>query len=272
MRNLLIYSFSFLFTIPLVAQNADALVKAEKAFEQTCLKMGIRDGFLAWVESSGIEFTEKGPSNARNLWTSYPSIDGIFSWSPSYAEMSITGDWGYTTGNYEHRPKSLQDAADETGQYTTVWHKNKKGEWKYLVDIGNRHAAVALQRQANTIVVPKFKAALYTDSAGLADLEKIFAASVEKNAREAYKKFGSSQYILNLPQHQLVKGVDSALLMIQSFSSPLLYRASGVFISPGRDMAAVYGSIGEPSKPGSYLRIWRCEKNGWKIALEVIRM
>ena len=53
---------------------------------------------------------------------------------------------------------------------------------------------------------------------------------------------------------------------------PPLYHVSGIFISPGGDMAAVYGSIENPAKTGSYLRIWRFEKTGWKIALEVIRI
>jgi hypothetical protein len=94
----------------------------------------------------------------------------------------------------------------------------------------------------------------------------------EKNAREAYGKYGSIHYMLNLSEHVLVKNTDSALLLIQSLTLPLLYHISGIFISPGKDMAAVYGSISESGKTGSYLRIWRCEKNGWKIAMEVIRI
>jgi len=272
MRFVMISFLLFFFFGHTEAQNAEALIKAEKAFEQSCLKLGIRDGFLAWVDPGGIEFTEKGPANAKQLWTSYPSFEGIFSWAPTYAEMSISGDWGYTTGNYEHRPKSLQDSVDEAGQYTTVWHKNNIGEWKYLVDIGNKHAPVAPEKMANTILATKFKATHYADSAGLADLERLFIGLFEKDVRDAYLKFGSSHYMLNLPQHELVTGTDRAILLIQSFPSLPLYHVSGIFVSPGGDMAAVYGSIGESAKKASYLRIWRFEKNGWKIALEVIRI
>jgi ketosteroid isomerase-like protein len=263
---LLVFNFSHI-----EAQNAEALIKAEKAFEKSCLQLGIRDGFLAWVDPAGIEFSEKGPSNAKQLWLSYPAFEGIFLWAPSYAEMSISGDWGYTTGNYEHRAKSLRDSVDDAGQYTTVWHKNKTGEWKYLIDIGNKHTPVAPQRQAVTILTGKFKASRYTDSIGLADLERIFISSFEKDISNAYRRFGGSHYILNLPEHQLVNGTDSAVFLLHSCSSVPLYQVSGIFISPGRDMAAVYGTIRDPVKTGSYLRIWRYEKEGWKIALEVIR-
>src|SRR5258706_14940904 len=50
---------SICFSIHLSAQNARALVAAEKAFEKSCLESGIRNGFLANVDSNGIDFTEK---------------------------------------------------------------------------------------------------------------------------------------------------------------------------------------------------------------------
>jgi hypothetical protein len=46
----------------------------------------------------------------------------------------------------------------------------------------------------------------------------------------------------------------------------------GLKISPANDLAAVYGTFSHSDKEGNYLRIWRHEKNGWKIALEVIRI
>src|SRR6478736_5771603 len=95
--------------LPIHAQNADALVATETAFEKSCLAKGIRDGFLDWVDSNGITLTKTGTVNAKKFWSSLPTFDGVFSWSPSYAEMSLSGDWGYTTGNFEHRPKTISD-------------------------------------------------------------------------------------------------------------------------------------------------------------------
>jgi hypothetical protein len=254
------------------AQNAEALIKAERDFEQSCLQHGIRDGFLAWVDPDGIAFTENGPSNAKQFWASLPAFDGVFSWSPSYAEMSISGDWGYTTGNYVHRAKSLQDTVNQAGQYTTVWHKTDKWVWKWLVDIGNNHKPLQPENQAKTISIEKFKATRYADSSGLAELEKTFIAAFEKNTGDAYHRFASTTYILNLGGYLPVISADSALALVNRIPSSLLYHPSGVFISSGGDMGAVFGRISCSDKTGSYLRIWRFEKGGWKIALEVIRL
>jgi hypothetical protein len=70
---------SISFTIHLSAQNAHALVAAEKSFEKSCLESGIRNGFLANVDSNGIDFSEKGPVDAKQFWRSLPALDGIFS-------------------------------------------------------------------------------------------------------------------------------------------------------------------------------------------------
>ena len=68
--------------LPIHAQNPGALIKVEKDFEKSCLEKGIRDGFLAYVDSAGIVLTKKGTVNAKQFWTSLPAFDGVFTWSP----------------------------------------------------------------------------------------------------------------------------------------------------------------------------------------------
>ncbi len=262
---------SISFYIHSSAQNAQALVAAEKAFEKSCLESGIRNGFLANVDSNGIDFAEKGPVDAKQFWRSLPAFDGIFSWSPSYAELSVSGDWGYTTGNYEHRPKTLKDPPDECGQYTTVWGKNDRGEWKYLIDIGDAHDCAPLDKNAKIITIEKYNAGQLASQDKLSGTEKEFITSFNQNARDAYLKYGSSKYILNMPQHHPVTSRDSAVILLNKMGIIPKYHPVGIKISPGKDMAAAYGTFDAGNKTGSYVRIWRHEKSGWKIALEVIR-
>jgi hypothetical protein len=256
----------------LQAQNTEELVQVEKAFEKTCLEKGIRDGFSSYVDSQGIIITMKGPENAKKFWASLSSFDGVFRWSPTWAELSVSGDWGYSTGNYEHRAKTLEDTVNETGQYTTVWHKNNRGEWKYLIDIGNDHQRLPLDMFSQKIEIEKYSAGNNTDEAVLIDQEKQFILSYEKNISDAYQKYGSAKYILNLTGYTPVTSTDSAVVLIKKKSASLRFHPDGAKISPGKDMALVYGSFDHDQVKGSYLRIWRNEKNGWKIALEVIKI
>jgi len=271
MKKLVIVLSFIFFNLPLIAQQTDPLVKAELGFEKTCLEKGLRGGFLANMDSNAIAFTAKGPVAAKPLWTSFPDFEGVFSWSASYAEMSIGGDWGYTTGNFEHRARILQDTVNESGQYTTVWQKNVSGEWKYLIDIGNPHPHSPLKKMAVPVDIEKTVSPESADHF-LPDQENRFIHAYEKNVRSAYQLFGSRKYLLNLTGYQLVTNMDSALLLIEKNESVIKYSPEGVMISSGMDMAAVYGSFDQKGIKGNYLRIWRHEKAGWKIALEVIKM
>lgn len=272
MKFFIVLFISIFFCSLLPAQNAQVLVAAEKAFEKSCLESGIRNGFLANVDSNGIEFTEKGPADAKQFWRSLPAFDGIFSWSPAYAELSVSGNWGYTTGNYEHRPKTLKDSPDECGQYTTLWGKNDRGEWKYLIDIGNAHDCSPLDKSAKFITAGKYNAGQLASVEKLSGIETEFSLLLAENIGDAYLKYGSSKYILNLSKYHSVTSRDSAVMLLNKMGFTLKYRPAGVKTSPGKDMAAAYGSVDSGSKTGSYLRIWRHEKTGWKIALEVIRI
>ena len=271
MKKLIFLSFFISFCTYLIAQNAEALVKAEKDFEKSCLEKGIRDGFLAHVDSNGIQFTNAGPVDAKKFWRSLPAFEGVFSWSPTFAEMSISDNWGYTTGNYDHRPKTLKDTVEESGQYTTVWHKLETGQWKYLMDIGNSHSPQALENHPIVIDLKKYGAGKNTGETTLLDQENKFILSFEKSIRSAYNESGSSTYILNITGRLPLSSIDSTVAILDKLPA-LRYHPVGVQISPGADMAAVYGTFIQAGKTGSYLRIWRHDKSGWKVALEVIRI
>jgi hypothetical protein len=259
-------------TLKMNAQNTDALVNAELAFEKSCLANGIRDGFLANVDSNAIIFTGKGPVNAKQFWTALPVLKGVFSWSASYAEMSNSGDWGYTTGNYEHRANTLADTLNDSGQYNTVWHKTENGQWKYLIDMGNPHPPAPLEKYSKSIHIEKKSGGDNTNTGSIMDLEKRFIILFEKNISEAYQKSGSEKYILNLTGYMPVTSTDPAIILIKKIHSTMKYQPAGAIISPGKDMAAVYGTFDCDNGHGNYLRIWRFEKNGWKIALEVLHI
>ena len=54
-------------------------------------------------------------------------------WTPVGAEISDSGDLGYTYGNYVFHSKD----ALEYGKYTSIWKRQKDGSWKVVLDMGN---------------------------------------------------------------------------------------------------------------------------------------
>jgi ketosteroid isomerase-like protein len=271
MNKFAIIFLSIIFSNEMKAQNADALIRVEKDFENACLQKGIREGFLSYVDSNGIFFTDKGPVDAKPFWTALPAFEGVFSWAPTYAEMSESGEWGFTTGNFEHRKRTIHDSVEQSGQYTTIWHKTKAGEWKYLIDIGNEHEHDLPASYAITISVNKFRDSRLTNKSGLEELEARFIRHFEKSIPETYHEFSGSQYILNVPGHVPLISADSAIALLTGEKPGLVFHPAGAFLSEGQDMGVVYGTFEQDSKRGSYIRVWRHEMGGWKVALEVIK-
>ena len=88
----------------------------------------------------------------------------------------------------------------------------------------------------------------------------------------AYREFHSDQFILNLNGHAPITSVHEAMKVTGNDHSAVVYEPRGFFTASSNDMVAVYGVTSFKNKSNGYLRIWRNEKNGWKIALEVLRL
>jgi ketosteroid isomerase-like protein/quercetin dioxygenase-like cupin family protein len=79
-----------------------------------------------------------GTAAIRDAFTKMSSIPGFsISWTPTKAEVSASGDLGYTAGTYD----VTMTGANEKGKYVTAWKKQAGGEWKVVEDIFNADAA-----------------------------------------------------------------------------------------------------------------------------------
>ena len=59
-----------------------------------------------------------------------------WTWTPLFAEVSLSGDLGYSYGTYELREKTGARALSEKGNYARVW-KKVNGYWKLVVDVAD---------------------------------------------------------------------------------------------------------------------------------------
>jgi ketosteroid isomerase-like protein len=59
-------------------------------------------------------------------------------WTPVGADISASGDLGYTYGTYEFRSRDKDGKpVVDHGKYTSIWKKQKDGSWKVVLDMGN---------------------------------------------------------------------------------------------------------------------------------------
>ena len=120
----------------------DVLIQADKDFAKAAAERGA-EGFLSFfaedasiLPKNGAPVTGKEALAAvfRKVW-SQPGYS--LQWTPLKAELSKSGEIGYTYGTYERKWLDGGKPAGETGKYVTIWRRQRDGKWKVIVDMGN---------------------------------------------------------------------------------------------------------------------------------------
>ncbi len=121
------------------AKGADLLRELESNFAAEVAKHG-HDAFLTYFAEDGVELVDGGGINTKDTMRKQPPWpEGTtLSWTPVYAEMAASSDLGYTYGNYVYTAKNKEgQLVANYGKYTSIWKKQKDGQWKVVVDMGN---------------------------------------------------------------------------------------------------------------------------------------
>lgn len=252
----------------LAQKNIDGMIRAEKSFAAWSVSNGTRNAFLKYLDSSGIIFDKGRPVNGISTWTLRPNRPGILNWEPEFAEIAGSQDFGYTTGPWTFQP-GPGDTVSARGRFITVWHLDKTGEWKFLIDLGvsNVPKGSAGLKKINTAKLPGNTSA----SADMLKAEQDFIDSREKDQTAAYKSWLSDQSIINRNNVRPASNAKERALVVKATPESIRYQVTGSGISGSGDLGYVYGTTSLDGKTDGYLRIWRKEKKGWKIALEVLQ-
>ena len=250
-------------------KNIDGLINAEKSFAAYSVEHGTKDAFLKFIDSSGFVFDGGKAVNGIEAWSKKERKPGILNWHPQFAEISLSNDFGYTTGPWTFQPKTVTDSVVARGQYFTVWHADKNGDWKFLADLGVGNTPENNFTVIKKISGKKFKGDAITDS--VLKAEENFIAAYHENKTKAYHKFLSNKTILLRNGRLPATSIDDQLAVIKGSPSGVEFTITGSGIAPGGDLAYIYGDTIINNKSENYIHIWRKEKDGWKLAVEVLR-
>jgi len=81
-----------------------------------------------------------GKTAFSDLYKNFDDSQMTLVWEPLFADVSISGDLGYSYGIYTMTIKS-DSLKTEKGTYLSIWKKdpdsNRDGNWKFVLDTGN---------------------------------------------------------------------------------------------------------------------------------------
>jgi ketosteroid isomerase-like protein len=130
------------------SNGAEILKKMEADFQKTAAEHGSQ-GYMSYYADDAAEVPNgesiiQGKANIAKTMGFLDDKNNHLTWTPIYADMSASGDLGYTYGTYEFRAKDKagKDVV-EHGKYASIWKKQKDGSWKVVMDMGNSGPAEA---------------------------------------------------------------------------------------------------------------------------------
>jgi ketosteroid isomerase-like protein len=122
--------------------TAETLRKLEAEFMKEAATRGSQ-GYMSYYANDAVELPDgadaiEGKENIAKTMGFLDSKDNQLIWTPVYADLSASGDLGYTYGTFEFRSKDKDGKPTVAhGKYTSIWKKQTDGSWKVVLDMGN---------------------------------------------------------------------------------------------------------------------------------------
>jgi ketosteroid isomerase-like protein len=135
--------FFLLSLIPLSAcREADPteLIRVDQEFSALSREKGMKHAFLTYAADSVVLLQSQamplvGKKSMAGAFEGFADTGFTLTWEPLFADISHSGDLGYTYGLYTRITKA--DSSTTRGKYVTIWRRQQDGEWKYVLDGGN---------------------------------------------------------------------------------------------------------------------------------------
>lgn len=120
----------------------ETLKMLEGEFMKTASEKGSR-GYMSYYADNAVEVPNGAPliEGKVNIAKTMGFLDdrnNRLMWTPLGADVSASGDLGYTYGTFEFHSKDKDGKPTvDYGKYTSIWKLQTDGSWKVVLDMGN---------------------------------------------------------------------------------------------------------------------------------------
>ncbi len=286
-KQLLLTCIFILSSMQLYSQNRvsalNLMIKAEYDFAVQTGEVGIRDGFLKFIDDSAVVFNPV-PVNGKDYYTAAKPSKAYLSWYPEFARTSKSGDLGVTSGPWYYKKNKEDLDTLACGTFCSIWKQSAAGIWKFVVDIGTDNA-----KPVKPIPGVKYKNDEIKSSKdnpkidGKLNLEYLIGLEKEL-AKKAGEVGLSTAYKNNIAaESRIQKDGEFPLKSKTEISSYLSGIEGQVEIIPvnggaskSEDFGYTYGALKIKSSKNElkeyyYLHVWQYENGQFKLLVEVLK-
>ena len=253
--------------------DLQSLIDTELAFAQTSKTKNTRDAFLQYLSDETVMFEDAKITVGKKTWQGRKPDSSLLIWEPVFADISASGDFGYTTGPFEYYASRKNGEQGFYGSYITMWKKDSASQWKMALDIGVSPQPKPASKTLNTPAFSsKVKSKVHKDlKQEVMKQEMLFL----KNTKKELSFFLANESRFLRPGREPVTELAEIEKIITKERGEAHYTPVDVSVSSTGDMAYVYGKlvlvIQDKQKEGFYLRIYKnTDQKDWKIVLDAI--
>lgn len=115
------------------------MMDADRAFSKMSEEKGMKNAFLEYIDSNGVLLRPNHlpivGADAIDYLIQQNDSTYTLKWEPRNGTVAHSGELGYTYGIYALKPTDKDTII--YGTYVSIWKKDSKGNWKYVLDSGN---------------------------------------------------------------------------------------------------------------------------------------
>ncbi|HEX8650944.1 MAG TPA: DUF4440 domain-containing protein [Pyrinomonadaceae bacterium] len=122
-----------------VESEQSTLLNLDREFSRDSVAKGTTSAYLSYI-ADDVRLHREGafPTTGREAARAALSArQGVMNWEPTKADVSRSGDLGYTYGLYNFKGNGADGKAGEKGNYLRIWRKQEHGKWKVVLDLLN---------------------------------------------------------------------------------------------------------------------------------------
>jgi ketosteroid isomerase-like protein len=285
MRNILFIAFWFGIALHVKAQTSSqaetpiqSLVNAELAFAKLVSDKNAHDAFLANIDDESVGIEKNSIIKLKTQWQERKPDGSLLTWQPVYADISSSGDFGFTTGPWQYRTLKTVDPS-VFGEYVTVWRKHQDGQWKIISDFGIKHNQTENNRALaySSIILKKPSKLEAKDfKTELMNLDKEYTKLTSSPQEKNYSK---DLQVLREGKLPIINTDEIKKQFQTDAASKVVCNPLDAYVAPSGDLGFVIGAVSAEvklantteKKNGKYLRIWKKEDGKtWKMVLDLI--
>jgi ketosteroid isomerase-like protein len=137
MRHIVWVMAVLLLALPAAAQNPEeVLMQTDRDFAKAFAENHV-EGWMQYTADDGVMLHSPPVVGKEAVRKFAQEVFGDpkmkLEWEPTYGELFKSGTMGVTTGRWK---STNPEGKTNTGNYVTVWQKQKDGSWKFVADGG----------------------------------------------------------------------------------------------------------------------------------------